>query len=83
MFCVPIVGARHADFLANEVPGLRVPTRLIDRMRRTETPDEGTAEGIAIAQELAAGLKDLVQGIQLFTASSRIESALHVLEQVR
>jgi len=80
---LPFESARHADFLANEVPGVRVPAQLVERMRHTDTPEEGVAEGIAIARELAAALQNLVQGIQLFAPAGRIESALHVLEQVR
>jgi methionine synthase / methylenetetrahydrofolate reductase (NADH) len=80
---MPFESARHADFQANEVPGVRVPAPLVERMRQTDTPAEGVAEGIAIARELAAGLQNLVQGIQLFAPAGRIESALQVLKQVR
>src|SRR5581483_3801217 len=50
----PLVSARNAEFLANEVPGVSVPDEVIARMRRAnETSNEhGVAEGIAIAREM-------------------------------
>src|SRR3954463_7478549 len=43
----PFESARNAEFMANEVPGVRVPDALIDRMRRTDGPEAAAAEGIA------------------------------------
>ena len=34
--CFPFESARNAEFMANEVPGVRVPDALIDRMRRAD-----------------------------------------------
>lgn len=49
----PLVSVRNAEFLANEVPGVTVPTSVIDRMRRAneKSQEHAVAEGIAIARE--------------------------------
>src|SRR3954463_7774358 len=57
----PFDSARNAEFIANEVPGVRVPDVLLDRMRRTDTHEAAVAEGVAIAREIATGLRRSVQ----------------------
>ena len=51
----PFESARNAEFMANEVPGVRVPEALLERMRRADGPEAAAAEGIAIAREIARG----------------------------
>jgi homocysteine S-methyltransferase len=77
---VPFASLRHAEFLANEVPGVRVPETLLDRMRRAEARDAAAAEGLAIAREILAELRSRVQGIQIAASASRLETALALLE---
>ena len=79
----PFESARNAEFMANEVPGIRVPDALLDRMRRAEGRDAATQEGIAIAREIAAALRGAVQGVQIATQSGDIEAALAVLDGLR
>jgi methionine synthase I (cobalamin-dependent)/5,10-methylenetetrahydrofolate reductase len=79
---VPLESLRHAEFLANEVPGVRVPDAVVERMRRAEATGHAPAEGLAIAREIAADVRPLVQGIEISTAGGSIESALGVMEAV-
>jgi homocysteine S-methyltransferase len=69
--------------MANEVPGIRVPDALLDRMRRAEGREAATQEGIAIAREIATALSRAVQGVQIATQSGDIEAALAVLDGLR
>src|SRR5690606_22235525 len=50
----PLVSARNAEFLANEVPGVTVPEPVLARMRlaSARSKDHAVAEGIAIAREM-------------------------------
>jgi len=79
----PFDSARNAEFIANEVPGVRVPDVLLERMRRTDTHEAAVAEGIAIAREIATGLRRSVQGIQVSTQTGNIDAALGVLDGLR
>jgi len=79
----PFESARNAEFMANEVPGIRVPDALLDRMRRAEGRAAATQEGIAIAREIATALRGAVQGVQIATQSGDIEAALAVLDGLR
>jgi len=69
---VPIIAAirpfeslLHAEYLANEVPNLRVPEALIARMRRADTAGTPAQEGVLIARELAEAVQSRVQGLQV------------------
>ena len=82
----PLGSLRHADFLKNEVPGVVLPDRVLERMRRAESrsADHAAAEGIAIARETAAALAGEVAGLEV--AAHRgpgLGAAVAVLERVR
>ncbi|MBI3401452.1 MAG: bifunctional homocysteine S-methyltransferase/methylenetetrahydrofolate reductase [Acidobacteria bacterium] len=79
----PFESVRNAEFMANEVPGVRVPDALIDRMRRADGAEAAAREGIAIARDIAAALRGSVQGVQISTPSGDIETALAVLDGLR
>jgi homocysteine S-methyltransferase len=79
----PLLSLRNAEFLANEVPGVRVPPSVVDRMRRAQ--EHGTAvaraEGVAIAAEMVDAVKHMVQGIQVSAPGGRVGMALEVLQK--
>jgi methionine synthase / methylenetetrahydrofolate reductase (NADH) len=79
----PFESVRNAEFMANEVPGSRVPDALMDRMRRADSQGGAAAEGIAIAREIAATLRRSVQGIQVATASGQVDAASAILDGLR
>jgi homocysteine S-methyltransferase len=77
----PLTSLRNAEFLANEVPGARVPEAVLERMRRAESDGEGAAhaEGIRIAQEVLEAVQGMVQGVQVSTPGGRFTVALEAL----
>jgi methionine synthase I (cobalamin-dependent)/5,10-methylenetetrahydrofolate reductase len=77
----PLTSLRNAEFLANEVPGARVPETVLERMRRAEAagPEAAYAEGIRITQEVLEAVRGMVQGVQVSTPGGRIEVALDTL----
>lgn len=79
----PLESLRHAEFMANEVPGVRVPTEVVDRMRHAEAAGRAAAEGLAIAREVTAAIRGLVQGVQISAPGGAIESVLGVIEAAR
>ena len=76
----PLVSARNAEFLANEVPGVTVPPEVLGRMRRAndKSKEHALAEGIAIAREALARVRGAVQGVQVSAPFGKIELALEV-----
>jgi homocysteine S-methyltransferase len=79
---MPFESVRHAEFMANEVPGVRVPEPLLDRMRAAEATGRAADEGLAIAREIAAEVRPLVHGVQISTAPKALHMALGLLEAV-
>jgi homocysteine S-methyltransferase len=75
----PLYNARNAEFLHNEVPGIRIPQRHRDRMRQAEDP---TAEGVAIALEIVDELRADVQGVYIIPAFGRYDLAADILDGV-
>jgi homocysteine S-methyltransferase len=77
---MPLDSLRHAEYMGNEVPGVRVPASVMDRLARAESSGSAAAEGLAIASEIAAAIRPAVQGIQISTSSGAISSALSVIQ---
>ena len=79
----PFESVLNAEFMANEVPGVRVPDPVLERMRRVSGPEAVRAEGVAIAREVGSALKSTVQGAHVLAPSGHIESAVEVLAGLR
>ncbi len=69
--------------MANEVPGVRVPAAVVERMRRAEGDGRAAAEGLAIAREVAAAVRGMVQGVQISAPGGAVDAALGVIDAAR
>jgi homocysteine S-methyltransferase len=70
----------NAEYLANEVPGVRVPADVVKRMRQADAAGGAAAEAVVIAREIIERLKGMVQGIQISSPSGRPEAALAAID---
>jgi homocysteine S-methyltransferase len=77
---LPLASHRNAEFIHREVPGMRVPLEVRERMRLAGDGDAGRREGVRIAQETVKAVKHLVQGIYIMPPLGRYSMALDVLE---
>jgi homocysteine S-methyltransferase len=75
---LPLQSSKHAEFLHNEVPGITLTDRARERMRKAGP--EGRQEGVRMAQELLADLREHAQGVYLMPSFGRYEVAAEVLE---
>jgi len=57
-----IDGLRHAEFLASEVTGVKIPDATFERLRRAS---DQAAEALAITLETAQWLRSRVTGLQI------------------
>lgn len=78
---LPLHSYRNAEFLHNEVPGMRIPDAVRARMRAAEGRAAARAEGVAIAREALAGVRGLpgVRGVYVMPPFGHYEVALEVL----
>ena len=80
---LPLASHRNAEFLHNEVPGMGIPAEYRERMARVGSGPAARAEGIRIAQEALAAVKDRVAGAYVMPPFNRVDAALSVLEVAR
>ena len=74
----PLIRLRNAQFMNNEVPGVSIPSRVIDRMAKARSKEEALDTGAEIASDLRRELEPHVQGFQISAPFGRIELALRV-----
>ncbi len=84
----PLVSYRNAEFLHNEVPGVRVTPSIMERMRVASniSKEAGREEGLKIARESLLEVRDLIQGVQVSAPFGNVKYALEVftvLEEFR
>jgi homocysteine S-methyltransferase len=78
----PFSNVLDAEYLANEVPGMRVPAAMIERMRRASSDEMSAREGIAIASEITHALHDAVQGVNVIPPLGRFDLGLALLDAI-
>jgi methionine synthase / methylenetetrahydrofolate reductase(NADPH) len=80
----PLVSARNAEFMANEVPGVVVPPEVLARMQRASEKGREHAlhEGIAIAREMFERVRPAVQGLQVSAPFGKVAFALQVFDGI-
>jgi methionine synthase / methylenetetrahydrofolate reductase(NADPH) len=78
----PLVSYRNAEFLHNEVPGVRVTPEILERMRiaSEKSKDAARDEGIAIARESLVEIRDEIQGVQVSAPFGNVKYALQVFD---
>jgi len=79
---LPLYSHRNAEFLHNEVPGMRIPDDIRERMRKAGSGDQAQREGVAIAREALAAARDLAQGAYVMPPFNKVELAIKVIESL-
>ena len=75
----PLTSLKNAEFMANEVPGVTVPDKVIERMAQAKTKEQGRATGIKLAREIIEQLESHVEGFAVSAPFGNVETALAVL----
>jgi homocysteine S-methyltransferase len=78
---LPLVSARHAEFLHHEVPGITIPDAT--RARMHEAGSAGTEAGIDMADALLAAVGNEVSGTYLMPSFGRYEQAAELVRRIR
>lgn len=78
----PLVSYRNAEFLHNEVPGVRVTPSIMERMRTASniSKEAGRDEGLKIARESLLEVRDIIQGVQVSAPFGNVKYALEVFD---
>jgi len=78
---MPLTNARNAEFLHNEVPGIRLTDEVRARMAGCTGP-RAREEGIAIARELIDAAMDHFNGLYLITPLLRFEMTVSLTQYI-
>jgi homocysteine S-methyltransferase len=76
----PLASRRNAEFLHNEVPGMRIPDDIRQRMAAAATPEAARLQGMLIAREMLESVKEDVAGAYLMPQFGRYRTAVEVLQ---
>lgn len=81
---MPLTGSRNAEFLHNEVPGIKIAQSIRDRMAAlNDNPLQAAREGIEITKSLIDAALDLFNGIYLITPFLRYELTTELARYAR
>lgn len=67
---MPLTGYRNALFLHNEVPGIKIPEKVLKQLEKAKTKEEGRQMGVEMAKELLDVAMTRFNGIYLITPFS-------------
>ncbi|MBV6449724.1 MAG: Bifunctional homocysteine S-methyltransferase/5,10-methylenetetrahydrofolate reductase [Anaerolineales bacterium] len=78
---LPLVSAKHASFLHNEVPGIFIPEET--RKRVEAAGDEGVKVGVEIAVELVEQVKPWAGGVYVMPQFHKYDMVAEIIEAVK
>jgi homocysteine S-methyltransferase len=78
---LPLVSARHANFLHNEVPGIYIPDET--RQRIESAGDDGVKVGIELTVELVEQIKGWASGIYIMPQFHKYDMVAEIIEAVK
>jgi methionine synthase / methylenetetrahydrofolate reductase(NADPH) len=79
---MPLLNARNAEFLHNEVPGIVIPDPVRERLRGKDGA-AGNEEGLRIARELCESVLSCFKGVYLITPLMRFDLTVQLSTFVR
>jgi 5,10-methylenetetrahydrofolate reductase len=74
----PLTNLRNAEFMKKDLK-VSMPDAIMARMAKAESPEASRAEGIRIAREMLAEVRDQVQGVQVSAPFGKYTAAAQVL----
>jgi len=75
---LPLRSYKHAEFMHYEVPGINVPEKVRERMKKAK--DRSAQVGTSVAKEILEQAKGIVDGVYLMPSFGRFEVISEVLE---
>ena len=75
----PLASYKNAIFLHRNVPGMKIPSSILERMKEADADGRGEEEGVKIARESLEAARGLIQGAYLMPPFGRTYLAERVL----
>ncbi len=79
----PLISARNAEFLHNEVPGISVPEKIRQELWRYEKVEDQRRAALDITKELVMEISSFVDGLYIISPLNKWEVSKELVELVR
>ncbi len=79
----PLISARNAEFLHNEVPGISVPSEIRKRLWIYEKAEDQRKAAMEITRKLVVEISGYVDGLYIISPLNKWEISKKLVEQVR
>ncbi|MBL0346915.1 bifunctional homocysteine S-methyltransferase/methylenetetrahydrofolate reductase [Candidatus Villigracilis affinis] len=80
---LPLVSAKHANFLHNEVPGIFIPEEARKKIESAGDAESGVKVGVELAVELIEQIKGWAKGIYIMPQFHRYDMVAEIIEKIR
>jgi len=80
---LPLVSAKHANYLHHEVPGVFIPDETLKRIESADDAERGAKIGVELAVELVTGIKSWANGIYIMPQFHRYDMVAEIIEAVK
>jgi homocysteine S-methyltransferase len=77
---LPLVNAKHANFLHNEVPGVSIPDEARKKIEAAGNAESGIKVGVELAVELIQQIKGWASGIYIMPQFHRYDMVAEIIE---
>ena len=81
MGVIPLYSLKHARFLHNEVPGILIPDTIFKQLEGAG--ENAPQEGVKIAGELLASMRNSIQGAYIIPPYGRYDLAVEVIDSLK
>jgi methionine synthase I (cobalamin-dependent)/5,10-methylenetetrahydrofolate reductase len=79
---LPLVSAKHANFLHNEVPGVFIPDEARRKIEATSDTESGIKVGVELAVELIQQIKSWASGVYIMPQFHRYDMVAEIIENI-
>ena len=79
---LPLASHKNAEFVHHNIPGMRIPHEVRERMRQAGKGDDARQVGVDIAFETLMGIRERVAGAYIMPPLGRYHMAAAILERL-
>ena len=79
---MPLVSRRNALFIKNEMPGIYVPDRVVEKYKENASREEYEEAAVEISKEIIEMGKEVGAGFYFMTPFNRVSLVTSILEYV-
>jgi len=78
---MPLLHSRNAEFLHNEVPGIKIPDDIREALRNAESEAKATEIGLGLARRIREAILETTNGLYIITPFLRHELSQALIEK--